>query len=156
MALVRILVDGCSLLDQWLELAPGKPRHSVVARDELIHALTQFHDACGVPISVYLNEVHAPPDAEQLLSTPEVEVHFPRPGSKADHLIERAAYRFRSTGNVQVITDNQAIRNTVSGCGAAVLNCHEFIGMVKDCLASLEHDIDCLNQREHQRFNAQH
>ena len=52
MALVRILVDGYSLLHNWTELAPGKPRYSAAAREELIAALTQYHDACGTPITV--------------------------------------------------------------------------------------------------------
>jgi hypothetical protein len=34
MPLVRILVDGYSLLHNWPELAPGKARHSAAARDE--------------------------------------------------------------------------------------------------------------------------
>ena len=39
MALVRILVDGYSLLHDWPELAPGKARHSASAREELIQRL---------------------------------------------------------------------------------------------------------------------
>ena len=42
MALVRILVDGYSLLHNWPELAPGRPRHSALARAELIYVLTRF------------------------------------------------------------------------------------------------------------------
>ena len=52
MALVRILVDGYSLLHSWPELAPGKARHSQAARDELIHVLTRYQDACGTPVTV--------------------------------------------------------------------------------------------------------
>ena len=44
MALVRILVDGYSLLHSWPELAPGKPRHSAAARDELIRVLTLYQE----------------------------------------------------------------------------------------------------------------
>jgi hypothetical protein len=40
MALVRILVDGYSLLHNWLALAPGTPRHSEAARDELVQMKT--------------------------------------------------------------------------------------------------------------------
>src|SRR5262245_52681042 len=52
MALVRILVDGFSLLHNWPELAPGKPRHSAPAREELISRLRQYYDACGTPITI--------------------------------------------------------------------------------------------------------
>ena len=40
MALVRILVDGFSLLHSWPELAPGRPRHTAAVRKELINRLT--------------------------------------------------------------------------------------------------------------------
>src|SRR5882757_4944500 len=49
MALVRILIDGYSLLHNWPELSPGNPRHSAAARDELIQRLTLFQDATGTP-----------------------------------------------------------------------------------------------------------
>ena len=42
MALARILVDGYSLLHSWPELAPGQPRHSAAARDELVHVLAGY------------------------------------------------------------------------------------------------------------------
>ena len=41
MALVRILVDGYSLLHSWPGLAPSRARHSAAARDELIQRHTQ-------------------------------------------------------------------------------------------------------------------
>src|SRR5271167_3645262 len=49
MALMRILVDGYSLLHNWPELAPGQPRHSERARNELVHLLTRYHDTTGTP-----------------------------------------------------------------------------------------------------------
>ena len=52
MALVRILVDGYSLLHNWPELAPGKPRFSPAARGELIRMLTNLY---------YISEKHDPP-----------------------------------------------------------------------------------------------
>ena len=61
MALVRILVDGYSLLHGWPELAPGKPRHSAEARDELVYILTRYHDAVGTPITIFFDGGGAPP-----------------------------------------------------------------------------------------------
>ena len=42
MALVRILVDGYSLLHNWPELASGAARHSEAARDALGEMLMQY------------------------------------------------------------------------------------------------------------------
>ena len=60
MALVRILIDGFSLLHNWPELAPGQPRYSERARDELIRILTQYHDATGEPITIFFDGAGAP------------------------------------------------------------------------------------------------
>ena len=52
MALIRILIDGYSLLHQWPELAAGAPRHSEAARDALVEVLTQYQDACGTRVPI--------------------------------------------------------------------------------------------------------
>jgi len=60
MALVRILVDGYSLLHNWPELARGEPRHSAAARDELIRRLTLYQDAIQTPITIFFDGGGAP------------------------------------------------------------------------------------------------
>ena len=93
MALVRILVDGYSLLHNWPELAPGKPRHSAAARDELIRVLTLYHDAIGTPVTIVFDGGNAPAGATTPGSTPELEVLYSRAGQTADDIIERVALR---------------------------------------------------------------
>ena len=55
MALVRILIDGYSLLHNWPELAPGAPRHSEKARDALVEMLQHYQDASGTPVTVFFD-----------------------------------------------------------------------------------------------------
>src|SRR5438874_1826389 len=112
MALIRILVDGYnlihafhryyresrdnqgySLLHNWPQLAPGELRHSAAAREELIHALTQYRDAISTPITVVFDGAGAPVGTPKAPSTPELEVLYSKPGQTADDVIERAAYR---------------------------------------------------------------
>jgi predicted RNA-binding protein with PIN domain len=70
--LVRILVDGYSLLHSWRELAPGKARHSAAAREELIHVLRQYGDAIGTPITVVFDGAGPTPTvAVEAPSTPK-------------------------------------------------------------------------------------
>ena len=69
MAIVRILVDGYSLLHNWLELAPGKARHSASARDELIQRLKLYQDAIGTPITIFFDGGGAPSGTPAALST---------------------------------------------------------------------------------------
>ncbi len=151
-ALVRILIDGYSLLHAWPELAPGKARHSAAARGALLHALTQYQDATGTPLTVVFDGSGAPPGTPKLHSTRNVEVLYSSAGKTADQLIERAAYRFRAFGEVLVVTDDRAERNTVIGLGGMAQSCGVFIGQLAGAADELHLDVKHHNLRERERF----
>jgi len=152
MALVRILVDGYSLLHNWPELAEGAPRHSERARDELVRILTRYHDATGEPITVFFDGSGAPRGVPKNESSRAVEVLFSRAGQTADDMIERAAHRFQAYGEVVVVTDDNAERDTVSGFGGMTWSCMNFIYRIGDALKGLEDDLKHYNRTERNRF----
>ena len=152
MALVRILVDGYSLLHSWPELAPGKPRHSAAARDELIYILTRYHDASGTPITIFFDGAGAPSGTPAAEPTSKVEVIYARAGQTADDLIERVAHRFTGYGEVLAVTDDFAERETVLSLGGMASSCRNFIQTVKNALAELAEDIKYHNRRERYRY----
>ena len=47
MPLVRILIDGFSLLHRWPSLCAGRVPHSAAAREALITKITHYRDAIG-------------------------------------------------------------------------------------------------------------
>ena len=152
MALARILIDGYSLLHNWLELAPGQPRHSERARDELIRILTQYHDVTGEPITIFFDGAGAPAFAPKPQSNRDVEILFSRAGQTADDLIERAAHRFQSYGEVLVVTDDTAERDTVGGLGGQVSSCANFIRTIENALTELQDELRSRNRTERNRF----
>lgn len=153
MALVRILVDGYSLLHNWPELAPGKPRHSVAARDELVRMLTRYHDVEGTPITIFFDGSSPVIEGKsEVVSTPEVEILFSAPGQTADQMIERAAYRFKSHGEVLAVTDDQTEQNVVTGMGGLASNCVNFIRTVQSALVEFENELKNYNRVEQSRF----
>ena len=152
MALVRILVDGYSLLHQWPELAEGAPRHSEAARDALVEMLAQYEDASGTPITVFFDGGGARRGKPRNQAAGSVEVIFSSGGQTADDLIERAAHRFQAYGEVLVVTDDFAERNIVGGFGGSVASCANFIGMIRDALNSLAENLHRHNQNEQKRF----
>ncbi|MGA2029169.1 MAG: NYN domain-containing protein [Verrucomicrobiota bacterium] len=153
MPLVRILVDGYSLLHDWPEIAAGQPRHSERARDELIQILTKYHDATGELITIFFDGSGAPPNVTKNESSRDVEVLFSRAGQTADDMIERAAHRFQSYGEVLVVTDDFAERDTVSGFGGLVTSCTNFIRMIENTLAESQDELKHYNRAERNRFN---
>ncbi len=152
MALVRILVDGYSLLHNWPELAPGRARHSEAARDALVEMLTQYHDVTGEPVTVFFDGAGAPPNTPKRANSHGVEVLFSGAGQTADDLIERAAHRFQAYGEVLVVTDDRAERETVSGFGGLTSSCAHFIRMIGDALGDLEEDLKNHNRAERLQF----
>ena len=153
MALVRILVDGYSLLHNWPELAPGRPRHSAAAREALIHRLTLYHDAVGAPITIFFDGANTDRRAAKTKLASEMEVLYSRAGQTADQMIERAAHRFREFGEVLVVTDDHAERDTVMAVGGLASSWLNFIQTVESALTDVKHEIKNHNLRERNKFN---
>lgn len=151
-ALVRILVDGYSLLHEWTELAAGRPRHSSSAREALVQQLTHYQDAIGVPVTIFFDGSGAPPGTPKAHSTPQLEVLFSGKGQTADDLIERAAYRFQEYGEVLAVTDDSAERNLVLHMGGLAESCANFIQTVEATLSGLAEDVERHNRQERQRY----
>jgi predicted RNA-binding protein with PIN domain len=155
MAVVRILVDGYSLLHNWQQVAPGKPRHSEAARVELIHRLTQYFDAAGTPVTVVFDGKGPTHEVEGEPSPEEVEVVYTRGGQTADQLIERVASRMKPYGEVLVVTDDFAERDTVEAVGGLISSCANFVQTIESTIADMERKIKSLNQRERSKFTTQ-
>ena len=152
MALVRILVDGYSLLHSWPDLAKGFPRHSATAREELIHRLRLYQDAIGTPITIVFDGSGAPPGTPSASSKPELEVLYSKPGQTADQLIERAAYRFAAYGEVLAVTDDHAERETVMTAGGTASSCLNFIRDVENALGQMADELKEYNRKERNRY----
>ncbi len=152
MGLVRILVDGYSLLHSWPQVAPGWARHSEGARDELMRVLTLFQDADGTPVTVVFDGQGTKKGTPHSASTRDMEVLFSGAGCTADDLIERAACRFKPYGEVLVVTNDRAERGTVASFGASVASCANFIGMVHSALGEFDENLGRHNRSEQKRF----
>ncbi|MGB0579889.1 MAG: NYN domain-containing protein [Limisphaerales bacterium] len=152
MGLLRILIDGYSLLHAWPDLAPGEPRHSAEARDELINVLTQYGDGVGTPVTVIFDGAGAPNGTPKPNSTPEMEVLYSPRGKTADDLIERVTYRMVKLGEVLVVTNDHAERDLVTSFGAQAWSCEQFILDANAALSELTEAISRHNRRENRRF----
>jgi predicted RNA-binding protein with PIN domain len=151
-ALIRILIDGYSLLHAWPELAEGAPRHSETARDALMELLQQYQDACGTPVTVFFDGRGSRKTKPKNQSVNAVEVLFSSSGQTADDLIERAAVRFQPYGEVLVVTNDNVERNIVGGFGGSTAGCDNFIRMIQNALADLAENLNNHNQSERNRY----
>ena len=152
MALVRILVDGYSLLHHWPEIAPGRPRHSAAARDELIRRLTLYRDSIGTPITIVFDGAGQTVEASQFPSTPELEIIYSRSGQTADQVIERISALMQPFGEVLAVTDDHAERDTVLSLGGMASSCLNFINDVENTLADFDREMKNYNRDEKNRF----
>jgi predicted RNA-binding protein with PIN domain len=153
MPLVRILVDGYSLLHNWPELAPGQPRHCEAARDELLHRLGQYRDAIGTPITIVFDGTGPRwRSSSPVESTRELEIIYSSSRQSADDVIERATARLRAYGEVLVVTNDYAERDTVFYHGGLSSSCENFINEVDRVIKQQEQEIAQRNRREISRF----
>lgn len=152
MAFVRILVDGYSLLHAWPELASGYARYSEAARDELLRTLTQYQDASGTPVTVVFDGRGQSGGPRKTTPRHEVEVLYSTDGRTADDLIERAAHRLSAYGEVLVVTNDRAERETVNFVGGLVSSCFNFICTVESTLESFRSQLDRRNRGEQRAF----
>ncbi|MFN0067943.1 MAG: NYN domain-containing protein [Limisphaerales bacterium] len=152
MPLVRILVDGYSLLHAWSELTAGRPPHSPAARAALVAVLTAHHDATGTPITVVFDGQGAPAGTPGQPSTRAVEILFSRDGKTADDLIERAAHRLLKFGEVLVVTNDSAERGTVLSFGGLAMSCDNFIAEHRRVVDDAGRDLEHFNRRERQAW----
>ena len=141
MGLVRILIDGYSVLHQCLDIAPDHPRHSASARDALIKVLTRYRDACGTALTLVFDGTNAPKGCVEPRSTPEMEILFSPPGKTADDVIERVTHRLLEYGDVLVVTDDHAEQNTVMSLGGSVIGTASFMREVMSTLESFQEDL---------------
>ncbi|MBM3845892.1 MAG: NYN domain-containing protein [Verrucomicrobia bacterium] len=151
-AVVRILVDGYSLLHYWTELAPGRARHSAEARDELVRALTRYHDSTGTPITVVFDGNRPSIGSAEEQSTREVEILYSRAGQTADQIIERAAHRLSAYGDVLVVTQDLAERDTVRAVGGMTCGCENFIRMLETAGSEMRNQVQERNLQERNQF----
>jgi predicted RNA-binding protein with PIN domain len=153
MPLVRILVDGYSLLHAWPEIAPGKPRYAPAARAELIHWLRQYGDAISTPITVVFDGAGpAPSIAVEVPSTPEMEIIYSKSGQTADDIIERVTAKLVHYGEVLVISNDSAERDTVASVGGRCCSCEVFIHTVRSALTDFKKQLARYNDTERKRF----
>lgn len=152
MSLVRILVDGYSLLHSWPELAPGQPRHAAAARDELIRLLMRYSDAVGTPITVVFDGGGHRGERQEMQSTAAVEILYSKAGQTADQIIERVTHRMQPYGEVLAVTDDHAERDTVLALGGFASSCASFIQTMKAALDDLERDMRNYNSAEKRRY----
>ena len=145
-------MDGYSLLHNWPELAPDKPRHSAAAREELVHVLTRYHDACGTPITVVFDGARPLRENDPAPPPSAVEILYSRAGQTADQIIERVTHRLKEYGDVLVVTDDFAERDTVMSFGGMASSCDNFIRTVNGALNELAQDIRHYNRQEQARF----
>ena len=152
MAIVRILVDGYSLLNSWPELAASHSPFSATARTALVHRMGRYRDAVNIPITIVFDGGAAPAGVPSEPAPVGLEIVFSKAGQTADQIIERLVELLRPHGEALVVTDDFAERDTVMSLGGSTINCMSFIGSVDAAVSDLSRDIKRRNIKEVARF----
>jgi predicted RNA-binding protein with PIN domain len=114
--------------------------------------LARYSDANALPITVVFDGSRprgAPSHAEHHSA---VEILFSRAGQTADQIIERVTHRMKAYGEVLVVTDDHAERDTVISLGGCAMSCESFVRSFASTQEELARDIQRYNSREKRRY----
>jgi predicted RNA-binding protein with PIN domain len=130
-----LLVDGHSVIFAWPELRKLHARRTALARDELVKALTEYQDACGVRVvavfdgnGVSANEQSAPGG---------IQVFYSAADQTADAIIERLAAKYAKKHEITVATSDLLEQQTVSAFGAVAISAELLREFLDDAHADL-------------------
>lgn len=152
MAIVRILIDGYSLLNSWPDLTAGHSPFSATARAALIQRMGQYRDAVNIPITIVFDGGAAPVGTPSDPAPIGLEILYSKAGQTADQIIERLVELLRPHGEALVVTDDNAERDTVMSLGGSASNCMHFTGRVDAAVTEMSHDIKRRNKKEIAHF----
>ena len=114
--------------------------------------MLQYRDACGTPVTVVFDGSGSGRGRKEKTSTPDLEILYSRAGQTADDIIERAAHRLAAFGEVLVVTDDLAERETASSLGAMTSSCFGFVQIVHHALDELQRDLKRHNRKERTKY----
>ena len=77
---------------------------------------------------------------------------FSKSGQTADQIIERVTHRMKPFGEILVVTDDHAERDTVLAMGGFASSCDSFILTVENALRDLDRDVARYNSAEKRRY----
>ncbi|MCF7709154.1 MAG: NYN domain-containing protein [Verrucomicrobia bacterium] len=128
---IRIIIDGYSLLNNWREICERRPWYSVQARDRLIRRVQGYADVVRVPVTVVFDGIGRGASNEWHDKSGAIEVLYSGAGETADDIIERVVFKLLEYGEILAVTDDLAERRTIAVMGGTVWSCLEFIEDVK-------------------------
>ena len=113
-----VLVDGYSVIHNWLQLRLLMGNSLDHQRQALIHVLRQFADHSGRRVTVVFDGYAAKHKPDGALPAAGVEIIFSSSGKTADDVIERLVGQAAHPDQIVVVTSDNQERRTVETLGA--------------------------------------
>src|SRR5690348_7277164 len=113
-----ILVDGYSVVHNWLQLRMLMGNSLQHQREALIHILRQYADHSGRRVTVVFDGYAAKHKPEGTEPITGIEIIFSASGKTADDVIERFVADAAHPDQILVITSDNQERRTVEALGA--------------------------------------
>lgn len=150
MAVERIVVDGPSLLQHWLQPGAGKNSPGLAARHELITHLTQFQDVTGAAITVLFDA--SAQELEDGLPGVGLELVLSPPGQTILQAMQRVVHRLAGRGPVTVVCSPAHQAQVASWPATTAVPCPEFVRRMRTVLEAFQREMLQFNRQEQTRF----
>jgi hypothetical protein len=141
-----MIVDAHSVIFAWPELRQLHSRRTLLAREALVKALTEYQDVTGIRAVAVFDGQGETSSGEQLPGG--IQIFYSAAGQTADSIVERLAAKYASEHELIVVTDDIPEQETVTSFGATALSTGLFKQMLEEAEADLQRQIQQRRRQE--------
>jgi len=140
-----LIVDGHSIIFQWVELAIQHAQKGMLARETLSKILRNFQDNTDWHIVLVFDGKGT--TASEASEKNGIQVFYSKFGQTADSVIERLVAKYAGTYDVTVATDDGLERTTVESFGGSTMSSRHLREAIQAADRGLEERLEKLRRR---------
>ena len=140
-----LIVDGHSAIFAWPEMLALHGRRSVLAREALVKALTEYQDASGDHVVAVFDGAGS--RVNEATVPGGIQVFYSGAGQTADDIIERLVAKYGERHQITVATNDRLEQMTVTTFGAQWISAERLPELVQDARRSLDRELKKLKKK---------
>ena len=140
-----LIVDGHSVIFAWPEMLAMHARRTVLARNALIKALTEYQDATGVHVVAVFDGKGA--RANEATEPGGIQVFYSGADQTADDIIERLVAKYATRHEITVVTSDRLEQMTVNTFGGSWLSAETLPSLLADARQTIDRELKKLKRK---------
>ncbi len=138
-----LIVDAHSVIFAWPKMRALHARRTVLARDALVKALTEYQDFTGIRVVAVFDGQGGKPT--EVSEPGGIQVFYSAQGQTADDIVERLVAKYGGEHDITVATSDRLEQQTATSFGGTCVSAELLQKMLEETQTDLQRE---LKQRE--------